>query len=269
MITGIGSLPFKDPAEAVRSVFEFCPEFPYLPELPQVNENEWMLNRLLREPGESYAALPAFLKTLGGAAPKAIKFQLCSPQTFLSYSEIKLSSGDLLKRYDLHLAFLAEQLKSASCPTYCVLDGPSVGCRQSEELVWENQLLEEVFERARKFDFKVGLHSCSFVGDVIDSLSALKIKDLDALFIDCASPEGLSTFTDSKWVSESRGLLGFGIVPTAIDENYDLAGIKVALKETPQELLARAVFTPACGFALRNAADVTWAFDALASLADF
>jgi hypothetical protein len=39
-VTGVGSLPFRDPAEAVELVRRACPEFPFWPQLPRRSSSE-------------------------------------------------------------------------------------------------------------------------------------------------------------------------------------------------------------------------------------
>jgi methionine synthase II (cobalamin-independent) len=46
-VTGIGTLPHRDPAEAVRFVAEVCPEIPYWPQLPRRDEKESLIAQCL------------------------------------------------------------------------------------------------------------------------------------------------------------------------------------------------------------------------------
>jgi len=46
-VTGIGSLPHKSAASAVRSVAEFSPEVPFWPQLPQLSEQESIVGQSL------------------------------------------------------------------------------------------------------------------------------------------------------------------------------------------------------------------------------
>ncbi|NTU82452.1 MAG: hypothetical protein HGA45_24280 [Chloroflexales bacterium] len=46
-ITGVGSLPHRDPAAAVRLVADLCPEIPFWPQLPQRAPSELMVEQAL------------------------------------------------------------------------------------------------------------------------------------------------------------------------------------------------------------------------------
>lgn len=45
-VTGIGSLPFRDPQAAVRFVAQMCPEVPFWPELPQRSPDEQSVEQI-------------------------------------------------------------------------------------------------------------------------------------------------------------------------------------------------------------------------------
>jgi len=45
--TGIGSLPFTDPAEACKLIFQHMPEAPHWPQLPGINPREGMIDQFL------------------------------------------------------------------------------------------------------------------------------------------------------------------------------------------------------------------------------
>jgi hypothetical protein len=44
-VTGIGSLPFTSPVEAVRVVAQLCPETPFWPQLPQLSDCETVIGQ--------------------------------------------------------------------------------------------------------------------------------------------------------------------------------------------------------------------------------
>lgn len=44
-VTGIGSLPFLTPEEAIRTVTAFCPEVPFWPQLPRLSEREGVIGQ--------------------------------------------------------------------------------------------------------------------------------------------------------------------------------------------------------------------------------
>lgn len=46
-VTGIGTLPHRDPAQAVRFVAEFCPEIPFWPQLPRRDPRESLIAQCL------------------------------------------------------------------------------------------------------------------------------------------------------------------------------------------------------------------------------
>ncbi len=44
-VTGIGSLPFTSPVEAVRAIGDYCPEVPFWPQLPRLSERETVIGQ--------------------------------------------------------------------------------------------------------------------------------------------------------------------------------------------------------------------------------
>ena len=44
-VTGIGSLPYTSPVEAVRAIADCCPEIPFWPQLPQLSERETVIGQ--------------------------------------------------------------------------------------------------------------------------------------------------------------------------------------------------------------------------------
>lgn len=54
LITGIGSLPHRDAAEAVDFIAGYAPEIPFWPQLPQTGKHELMLNQALFGLGDVY-----------------------------------------------------------------------------------------------------------------------------------------------------------------------------------------------------------------------
>lgn len=65
VVTGIGSLPFHDPQQALALIAEQCPELPFWPQLPQRSPNERIIEQALapfedrlqpREQGSGYVA---------------------------------------------------------------------------------------------------------------------------------------------------------------------------------------------------------------------
>jgi len=65
MATGIGSLPFTDPGEACKLIFQHVPEAPHWPQLPRLSPREGMIDQFLEGvPGVVEAGGKAYLRAL-------------------------------------------------------------------------------------------------------------------------------------------------------------------------------------------------------------
>ena len=65
MATGIGSLPFTDPGEACKLIFQHVPEAPHWPQLPRASSSEGMIDQFLEGmPGVVEEGGKAYLRAL-------------------------------------------------------------------------------------------------------------------------------------------------------------------------------------------------------------
>jgi len=63
--TGVGSLPFTDPGEACKLIFQHLPEVPHWPQLPRLSPREGMIDQFLEGmPGVVEAGGKAYLRAL-------------------------------------------------------------------------------------------------------------------------------------------------------------------------------------------------------------
>ncbi len=85
-VTGIGSLPHQDPAEAVRFVAEVCPEIPFWPQLPRRDPREGLV-------AHSLAGLESLLEPRGDS----IGFRVLREKSRIFLKVLEQAPGDLTR----------------------------------------------------------------------------------------------------------------------------------------------------------------------------
>lgn len=240
----IGSLPHKDVDEALD--LAFAVDLPTLPNLPGIEEDEFMVDQALREiDGYTYKghtlrpdgpdhksalrflAAEKFFSRLEGA----YKWQACGPVTLASSLDHHPDTEEIIKKYFLKLAFTQKQFnKRSKDKSYFFLDEPVLGFNEASSGALGSFLRDLRSHEAFDETF-FGLHSCSKVS--LDSLAGL---DFDLFALDP------SLYSAEEW-KEIRERLGSRLV-------YVCAGSKG--EEIDYPIWKECYITAACGQALSS-----------------
>ncbi len=113
-VTGIGSLPFQLPEEALRCVIDTTPELPYWPQLPRKSQAEGMIQQFL-------GAARAFL----AARERRAGYAISSRESFLE--SLAASAGALDEHHASGFFAFIEALKSDRFPRARALKGQVTG----------------------------------------------------------------------------------------------------------------------------------------------
>src|SRR4051812_40799563 len=146
LVTGVGSLPHRDPAAAAAFVLATTPNLPAMPTLPKYDPAEGMIEHAIA--GDTLESERAFLAAYRKGPVKA---QLTGPVT------LAVAVGDADRALELFLrnaAALEQQLRGR--PALCVLDEPSFGAGSSLDA---SGLLLQAIDAVGKFAV-TGVHCC-------------------------------------------------------------------------------------------------------------
>ncbi len=237
--TGVGSLPHLDPARALA--LSLSQDLPFLPELPRLDPDEFMVPAALRglEPGvPDLSVLRRFLAALPG--PTLVKVQMVGPTT------LGLERAGWLER---RARDTMAALREAGHRALFVIDEP----------VGPGPALPSLVRVLREQGAEVGLHCCGNT-----DWGAVLELDLDVVSLDARlSLEALLSHR-RQWLGfvERGGSLALGIIPTNPGARYEVAALCAAVTAslraaTPsfEAVLSRALLTPACGLANHSVAD--------------
>jgi hypothetical protein len=288
LVTGVGSLPGREPAAALALVARWAPELPFWPQLParsdlvdellggapglrreaggpaRVSDRAALLEHLRRAPlAPPPAGLGALLEAVRrGDFPRAraLKGQLAGPVTLAAALAVAPEDAELraalATRVAREAAAQAEALCAAGLPALVWLDEPALGT----DLAGAPALLRPALAAIGAAGAATGLHTCApppwslLLGLAPDVVSFDAWRDLEQAAGDPACRELLARGTR----------LAVGLVPTVGPPPGDLrAGelfrrLWLALRRLgdPPRLAARLLVTASCGLGLRPPGEV-------------
>lgn len=154
LITGIGSLPFTEIEQALE--YSFQHDLPFLPQLPQLNEDEMMVTQSLDDSFETYACYEPFLNHIIHRQIKKVKMQIAGPVTCSVIAEepIEIVIPQLLAKIEDMVAPFLEQ----GIEVLFFIDEPMLFVNFEGPL--QLQLKNFVMQMKAK-GIQVGLHCCS------------------------------------------------------------------------------------------------------------
>lgn len=272
-VTGIGSLPIDDPAEAVRFVASYCPSIQFCPQPPSGDLAGITLAQLGWPEGDEDTALRLLVEAARrGLFPRALAFktQLTGPITLASL--LKVKRGDVLTQEMLEalasvLARRAGQqvelLRQAGRPVLLFLDEPALAMVAPPEVPFARSLLNTICDAVRAAGGVPGLHCCA-----VAHPGELGGVGADVLSFDATSqfvPDQL----DKRGIDESHRLISFGLIGVAAPftrsdlafSHWLLAAAHVA--DSPS-LARRTMITTRCGLGRSTLSEAEGAFRAAA-----
>ena len=151
--TQIGSLPFTDISEAIDFSFEHS--IPFVPDLPKINSNEFMLEQAKLSDKDAYQqiAIEAFLKRLEESGFNGeVKNQLPGPLCLSRYLDWSFQKAS--KYWEVMFIDRVEKFQRTENPFWLFIDEPSL-FQESEE---DRQKLFQVLKPYS--DIKIAIHYC-------------------------------------------------------------------------------------------------------------
>lgn len=121
--TGVGSLPYTNIDEAIS--YSFSHTLPFLPELPNISQNEWMIPKSISENLNSFIALNEFIKTAKLKNLSAVKVQLACPFTVYLYGQTSITLEELIQKNLRTWTLLIHELKHNGLLPKIFVDSPS------------------------------------------------------------------------------------------------------------------------------------------------
>ncbi len=277
LVTGIGSLPHRDPVAATAFVSRFAPQLPFWPQLPQASPRELMVAQAARgtEPWTDAVAsgLSAFERGAKRGMFKdavAVKGQLIGPVTLALAEGHGGFTLDALAETTERVAGLAraqiQRLTALGKPVVVFLDEPALGALPAGLTADERgaavRVVTATLEVMRGAGARAGLHCCA----------APPLQDLEALAPDVLSFDAelhldavIGDARVARWLGGTERVLAFGLVPPLrkpdVDELFRRA-VKI-----PPSWLRQSWITPTCGIASGSIAAAEQVFDAALALA--
>lgn len=237
----LGSLPFIEPAEALRFIRERPYIVPFWPELPLRGSGELMLARADRalsdgwtgydrSDGAGFLALREALSD--GWQPALLKIQVCGVTTHARWSS--RLTGTFADRLAYAVDGVLRQVRwqsselqeLSSAPIIVFLDEPGLDPQWSAA-EWElvTRAVSYLYTSLGSMDTSVGIHSCAPLSPRMFDLAA----DLLALDLSCRADPALRTAAQ-RAVAEGRILIP-GILP-AVDQALPLRSELAAVLES-------------------------------------
>ncbi|MCO4754750.1 MAG: hypothetical protein KC478_09710 [Bacteriovoracaceae bacterium] len=189
----IGSLPYKSIEQAIEHVFSF--DIPTLPNLPQIEPNEFMVDQALscidgyiykgsslrekigqRHEGLSFCATDEFFKRLN----ECYKWQACGPLTLASSLDHHPDTSKIISIYLEKILDTQNHFNSLSTNKEFIffLDEPVLAFCETE-ISTLNEFISKLKTSKQFSHAKIGVHACSRV-----SLEALELLDVDYVALD-------------------------------------------------------------------------------------
>jgi hypothetical protein len=271
VVTGIGSLPFNDPLEAVDFVATFCPHLPFCPQPPSADLAEDTLAQQLDSSPRGWAwSLDHFVDAaLAGAFPHALalKTQVTGPITLaglLGATGQATVSAKLLAALANwvidHVSWQLDRLRAAGRPVLVFLDEPALALLGPSDVAKARALLVPVLDRVRSLGGLTGIHCCATTAPgLLGSFGA------DAISYD-ASTAAVPKLHDETVLSDQRRVISFGLTGAA--PRSEPAGVAfsrwlvaAAFEGDPQRLARRTIVTTRCGLGRSTVPEAEAAFD--------
>lgn len=260
--TGIGSLPHRDPADAIGLIARTCPALPFWPQLPRRDPEEGMIAQGLRglAAATGWSAFREALDIGIFTEAVALKGQVTGPWTLSRAAPAEGGPLPLVARLAAQARAQARALRGL--PTLLLVDEPSLGALPAAARPAAVEAIRCVFEAIRAEGATPGLHCCA-------SMDPTLLPELGPAVFSFDAGPGLEDLLAHPalraWV-EGGGWLCAGLIPTAgpVPPPDALLARWSACAGPP--LGAQGLVAAACGLGLRPVPDAERRMDAAAGL---
>lgn len=277
LVTGIGSLPHRDPVAATAFVSRFAPKLPFWPQLPQASPAEAMVAQAARDVAPWSDAVACGLSAFERGMKRgmfrdavAVKGQLVGPLTLAIAEARGRLDAAAIEETTARVAMLAREqirrLKALHASVVVFLDEPALGTlpdatpAREREAAWS--AVAAALAAIREAGARAGIHCCA-----APPLAALEALAPDVFSFDATEhlDAVLADARVARWLSDADRVLAFGVVPPLrkpdVDELFRRA-VRI-----PPSWLRQAWITPSCGIASGSIAAAEQVFDAALALA--
>lgn len=289
VLTGIGSLPFASPADAVSFVEAHSPDLPFCPQPPVGDDLAAAVAAQVRELGQAGGRQRRWFHAFHyaitrGAFPRArgFKTQVTGPLTLAQFCstggrpthEDPAALAALTTQVAEWAVWQVRQLRPPGQPVLVYVDEPALGALPAAAVPAAIELLAPIFAAIEASGGVAGLHCCVGVSPARLAASAAAVISFDA----CSPPASLA-----EEVAVLTGLsrtISFGLASTVHDHHDPFTDwLAYATEvEDPVDLARRTIVTPTCGLgaadgataeaAFRRAADASKAITKVAGTGD-
>jgi hypothetical protein len=270
-VTGVGSLPTSDPAQAIEFVAAHAPLLPFCPQPPPSDLVSDTLDQQLDSASlETERWLQPFVDAaLGGAFPRALalKSQLTGPLTLAGLvraaGRTDLGS-ELLVRLADHVGRRAveqhHKLRVVGLPVLIVVDEPALVLADPLH-PRPKQLLEGILDRIRKSGARTGIHCCATTEP-----RTFGTFDCDVISFDI-SQDLLPDEDDVTVLRDERRTVAFGLIGSTPPSGHPGLAISrwltaASMAGDVPSLAARTIVTTRCGLGRSTLAEAEIAFEA-------
>ena len=273
-VTGIGSLPFSDPAAAIDFVAAACPRLPFCPQPPAANLVEVTLGQFNDPESGQQTTLHRFTQAaLEGAFPAALalKTQVTGPITLAGL--LGLQGGDartadrVTSLVSSVARIAAEQVRTlsvAGLPVLVFVDEPAL--IMAEEAV-AKRLLAPVFAAINRAGGLAGIHCCASISPGPPGEMGSPAVSFDA------TTDLMPDNADRGVLNDPCRLLSFGLLGVSGPAERALTAFSrwlsmAAQANDPADLARRGLLTPSCGLGGSTVSETEEAFRTAAEVSE-
>lgn len=276
-VTGIGSLPIADPAEAIEFVQTRCPQLPFCPQAPSSDLVAVTLTQL--DP-TSEAAIRFELfaaRALDGGFPDALalKTQVTGPVTLAHLlrvaGAVRTVDSALIAEMTDQVAGIAttqiRRLSPTGLPVLVYVDEPALALTDWPAFSAGTASIAQVVGSIESAGGIGGVHCCA-----LSSPEPLAALGATVVSFD-ATAESANTTPDSWTFGHRSRLVSFGLIPTtgpppSPGEAFSRWLIRASASGDPCELTRRTIVTATCGLGSVDVETARACFEACAGTAE-
>lgn len=257
VLTGIGSLPFSEPTNAVHFVARHCPQLPFCPQPPPGADLAASIVTQLRELSEIGGRQRRWFHAFDWAIRRgrfqeavAFKTQVTGPLTLAQFGGLGPRSR-IIETDIVHLtalvarwaAWQAARLLHYQRPTLVYVDEPVLGALRPNMVQEAITLINPVFAAIRSAGAIPGLHCCTGAPLQAMAASDADIVSMDITYLSPGITDGGSALNDpTRWLS-----LGLATSSGSPCDAFAHWLSSTSLVDDQVNFAKRTIITPTCG----------------------